>query len=261
MNDLDTLTVLKLLAKGRPRHMVAAAVGVTPAEVDQVGGENGMPDQHLLRAAARRLESELAATIPTAAAAREHPLVFSPVMEPASGGNAEGERTKRCSKCRTPKPLSGFHVDRRRSDGLCLQCKECMREAPSQRYRPYTPSRAVRTRARQRALRRLAELHPRDFAGLMAEEIEKARAELEPLKAAADATGKGTSHTQRHDPVRRRKPVGEIAALLKGGPRPAGQSPVERLRDDVGRCPLCIDSHDRGHICPACGAAPDERSA
>lgn len=136
MNDLDTLTVLKLLAKGRPRHMVAAAVGVTPAEVDQVGGENGMPDQHLLRAAARRLESELAATIPTAAAAREHPLVFSPVMEPASGGNAEGERTKRCSKCRTPKPLSGFHVDRRRSDGLCLQCKECMREAPSQRYRP-----------------------------------------------------------------------------------------------------------------------------
>jgi hypothetical protein len=244
MTATDTLTVVKLLARGRPIPFVAEAVGLPGAQVAEIGGEHGWPDRDRLRDAARALER---ADLDPIALANTAPI------PPAPPAVAE---VKRCSKCRTTKPVSAFHVDRRRPDGLCSQCKECMRQAPSQRNVPYTPSRAVRTRARQRAMRRLTELHPRDYERIYAEEVDKARDELGVIKAVADETGKGASHTARHDPVQRRKPV-ETVPLLRGGPLPAGQTITDRLRDDVGRCPLCIDSHDRGHTCPACGSQPD----
>lgn len=32
---------------------------------------------------------------------------------------------KTCTKCNAEKPITGFYADRRKSDGLCTQCKEC----------------------------------------------------------------------------------------------------------------------------------------
>jgi len=43
-------------------------------------------------------------------------------------------KTKRCSKCKETKPVSGFSKDARRKDGLCSWCKECQRQH-DQQYR------------------------------------------------------------------------------------------------------------------------------
>lgn len=103
MNADDTLATVKLLAKGHPVSVVAAAVGAKPAEVSEVGGANGMPDKELLRAAAKRLSAELQDTIPATelapfppasrpTARSAHP---APTTGPASGGTYNGAPTPR----------------------------------------------------------------------------------------------------------------------------------------------------------------------
>lgn len=39
------------------------------------------------------------------------------------------EDSKRCTKCHIEKPLSGFHIDRRKRDGHFSACKKCANEA------------------------------------------------------------------------------------------------------------------------------------
>lgn len=156
--------------------------------------------------------------------------------------------TKTCSKCKAVKPASAFRVDPGNTSGLQSQCRECQADHPNAaKTRPYTAARAARTRARGRALARLAEHHAAEYEALYREELAAATAEAEALAKVAEQKAPGTGHDHGGGPV---------VPLLKRGVRRQGQTVVDRLRDDVGRCAVCIDAHDRGHVCPACGEKP-----
>ena len=60
------------------------------------------------------------------------------------------DATKRCSKCEVKKPRSEFHKNRRKKDGLQLECKECRRARDQADYRRYKKKRwAARGRIRE----------------------------------------------------------------------------------------------------------------
>lgn len=71
---------------------------------------------------------------------------------------AEDEPTKRCGRCGEHKPLTEFHRDRARADGLQQKCKPCNIELNKQWYRdnPDARSRRMDAYAKQRRLERHA---------------------------------------------------------------------------------------------------------
>lgn len=135
------------------------------------------------------------------------------------------------------------------------------------RARVYDNARAIRNRARTRALERLRKLHPVEYRILLNEELKKAAKELADLEAEAERIKAPRSATIAHGRTRQARPqqatpptelVPEpqaAAVLLKHGPR-GDQTAEERIRTDVGRCPACINRHDNDHICPVCKSRP-----
>lgn len=134
------------------------------------------------------------------------------------------------------------------------------------RVRLYDTARAIRNRARSRALERLKAAHLAEFQRYESEEREIARNEI----AAIEAAGAVRSTTAHHaepprDPQanRIRTPADDVvpqpaapAVLLQHGPR--SDKPITaRVRADVGACPHCAGFHDRGHRCAICGTAPE----
>lgn len=123
----------------------------------------------------------------------------------------------------------------------------------------------LRVRARNRAVARLIDAHPDEFADLFAEEKARAEVEADELEAAADRDKSPSPVMPRPDvrtsgatasPTSPRKPI-----RLLTGPRPAGQRAVDRIRDDVARCARCQTFHDQGHRCAECGSAPKAGTA
>lgn len=137
---------------------------------------------------------------------------------------------------------------------------------PDNRPRVYDTARAIRQRARTRALERLRLAHPVEFRALVHEELILARAEVAKIEKAGAKVNAPRSATARHQVAAPRvaeqtQPTIEVpepaapAILLRRGPR--GDAPVEdRIRTDVATCPACINRHDDGHRCPICGSVP-----
>lgn len=148
---------------------------------------------------------------------------------------------KTCTRCRAAKPPAEFGVDVARADGRRYWCLVCDREYSRTRTRPRTTDRMLRSRAVNRAMARLRDLHRDEYERLLAEELDAARAEA--AKHAETAPKPDDEHCAPPVP------------LLRPGPAAIGET-GPRLREDVGTCPLCVNRHDRGHVCPACGARP-----
>lgn len=139
-----------------------------------------------------------------------------------------------------------------------------------QRPRVYDTARAIRQRARTRALERLRQQHPAEYRILLNEELKKAAEEVAAIEAIAKKTKPPRSATvvHRRSPGAHPQPstpptalVPEPAApavLLRRGPN-TGQALEERIRMDVAECPWCAANHDRGHKCPMCGNEPQIR--
>lgn len=58
---------------------------------------------------------------------------------------------KKCSKCATVKPLSAYHKDKARYDGVCVYCKPCESKRNKERYYKYID----KERARSKKYRKL----------------------------------------------------------------------------------------------------------
>ncbi len=145
---------------------------------------------------------------------------------------------KTCTKCERTKPLDEFPLHARTRDGRDSWCRDC-----SNRGRKPTSKRYIRNRARQRATAELVKLHYDEFCQLLEAHTEYVADELEMLRDAA-------ASQREHD---------VDAPRLKPGPARKNQDVVDRL--DVARCAHCAPHHDRGHICPMCGATPEEVAA
>lgn len=98
---------------------------------------------------------------------------------------------KQCKKCRRLLPVSEYYSHPKGRDGLRARCKDCL-AAQAAAYHAENPRKALTTeeyeerygeanrrnmRARQRALRLLAQRHPDEYAHLLI--IEKALLEEE----------------------------------------------------------------------------------
>ena len=82
------------------------------------------------------------------------------------------EETKlRCRVCRHRKEPDQFYVDKQSTTGHRSACKTCEKR----RYRKHyaTTTYGARQRARQRALARLAEVHPEQFEMIFEEELHR----------------------------------------------------------------------------------------
>lgn len=235
MRNTDELTALKLIAAGRTSAFAATATGLTKPQIER---------------AVAKANGDLQARITELVGADVPPI---PKGQPAPTRLAVVDTRKACSKCKDVKLAAAFYRDPRNTKlGLSSQCRDCMAAAPYQKV--YDDSKAVRSRAWARAQAQLRKQYKAEFEAMYQAELVKARAELADIKAAAPPTPKADKHG--HPTVPRPTP------LLKPGTRNQGESVLDRIREDVGRCPQCINSHDRGHTCPACGAAPtDTRSA
>lgn len=235
MNNTDELTALKLLARGRSVTVVEAATGLNRTAVELIRKSAGGD----LQARIDQLQNEGAPRIP-----KRDPEPARPRRLAVVDG-----RTKTCSKCKVEKPAAKFYRDPRNTKTtLSSQCKECMAASPSQ-AKGYDDSRAVRSRARARAQAKLRKTYPAEFEAMYQAELVLARAELDDIKAAAPKPKVDDHGHQVKAPP---------TPLLKPGTRNQGESVLDRIRQDVGTCPTCITSHDRGHTCPACGTAPTE---
>jgi len=114
-----------------------------------------------------------------------------------------------------------------------------------------TTARLVDQRARGRADTRLRKRHQQEWNELYVEE--KALAEMEAGRLAIVAREKAAAAPPPAEHVHEEPAVPE-PPRLKTGRRNEGESAIDRL--DVARCPFCRASHDRGHVCPRCGAKP-----
>lgn len=136
------------------------------------------------------------------------------------------------------------------------------------RPRVYDTARAIRQRARTRALTRLARLHKAEFRLLLNEELQKAAAEVQTLEAEAvrldaprSATAAHAAAPEQARPYQQTKPTAAVpepnrpAVILRAGAR-GGQTVEQRIRTDVAICPACINRHDADHRCPVCGNRP-----
>jgi hypothetical protein len=106
-------------------------------------------------------------------------------------------------------------------------------------YAKPTAARLIDQRARRRATQTLIEIHRDEFQRLYDLHRAEAEQEAEHLATAPEAV-----EHYRSEPVR-----------LKPGARLAGQKVGDRI--DVARCAHCVKHHDRNHVCPKCGAAPN----
>lgn len=52
---------------------------------------------------------------------------------------------KRCSTCKTQKPMNEFNKNRTRNDGLCYQCRDCQKET-SKKYKQSKKGQTVQKR-------------------------------------------------------------------------------------------------------------------
>lgn len=140
-----------------------------------------------------------------------------------------------CTTCERDLPGTDFYWawnrrDRRwQRDSRCKDCHNATSNANSR-------AKVINRRARQRATALLLEEYPERFAELLERERKVAAMEYDLLND-PDA---GEAGYQR----------------LRPGARRAGQTVMERL--DVARCTICHTHHDRGHVCPKCGAATVE---
>jgi hypothetical protein len=57
---------------------------------------------------------------------------MSRIVNENVGGDAR--RTKKCAACNKKYPLTGFHVDKSRSDGRCYICKVCRNQTRREKY-------------------------------------------------------------------------------------------------------------------------------
>lgn len=139
-----------------------------------------------------------------------------------------GEVTKKCPNCGEAKPCTEryFYRDKNSSDGLMSWCKTCDNARP----RPQTRNRLIRVRARNRAMQRLIDLHPEQFAALY--ESERADAIEEDERLSADP-----ENSARFD--------GAAIRLRKGRRRTDEDSDVARV--DENWCLTCSAYHSRGH--------------
>lgn len=112
------------------------------------------------------------------------------------------------------------------SRGLCRTCYDRQRNYEQ----PVTEDRVVYRRARQRATAELLKRHADEFEVILQATVRQVRLEVDNLREHGDGN----------------------VVKLKPGPRPAGETAVDRI--DVGNCPDCASHHDRGHECPTCHA-------
>jgi hypothetical protein len=144
---------------------------------------------------------------------------------------------KRCANCGVVKPLADYYT---KSNGRQRVHEAWCKKCSNQRVRSNEPNRVIRNRARQRATTRLVQLNQKAFEQLMAEELAKAYVEAATLAKAPAA----------------KDHFGDRPVLLRPGARMATEGVTDRI--DVGRCPDCIKSHDRGHTCLTCGSKPGD---
>lgn len=116
------------------------------------------------------------------------------------------------------------------------QCKDCS-NSRSRSGDSTSQAKVVSRRARQRATARLLQEYPERFAELLEQERRVAATEFHMLTELAVSQG-------------------QKRAVLKPGPRRPGQEVGHRL--DVASCRRCHTHHDAGHVCPNCGAGPEE---
>jgi len=128
-----------------------------------------------------------------------------------------GASMKTCNKCHEVKPRDEFYPDHGK-------CKDCENSRPRERKL----TKFIRSRARNRATAELVARHQDEFNALLDLYTEECAKEAEEL--------------------------GGETVRLRPGKRRSGQTTVDRV--DVGRCPECAKHHDRGHVCPNCGASP-----
>lgn len=149
------------------------------------------------------------------------------------------KKTKVCTRCHLRKPRSAYYKHPQTRDKLAPHCKECERE----RVRNPTQKKVNRNRARHRAIADLIDFHVEEFEALYAIRIAEAEQEAEEL--AESPAAKKHYGSKSAGPIR-----------LKPGKRQEGETAGDRI--DVARCPSCIKHHDRGHVCPRCGASPSD---
>ena len=142
---------------------------------------------------------------------------------------------KPCSTCHEVKPLTDYYHDARNRDGRQARCKRCANAAQTKKP---TTARAVRGRAYQRALSILKERHEPEFDALYESELAAAWLEAGVLAVTPEA----------------REHYSGTHPRLKTGKRLPGETARDRI--DVARCRHCVSWHDRGHVCPQCGASP-----
>lgn len=136
--------------------------------------------------------------------------------------------TKSCPNCREIKPATErwFYRDKNSRDGLMSWCKTCNNARP----RPQTRNRLIRVRARNRAMQRLIDLHPEQFAALYESERADAIEEDERLSA---------------DPENAAQFDGAAIRLRKG--RRRNEEDPEVARIDENWCARCSAYHSRDH--------------
>jgi len=142
--------------------------------------------------------------------------------------------------CGKDKPIDEFHLTGNGRDQPKRWRRHICRDCDNSRHRPATANRAIRNRARHRAVARLAVEFAERFAELLGEETEYAEHEYHVLQAVG-------GYANPAEPVR-----------LRPGARRADQHVTERI--DVARCTRCATHHDRGHACPNCGLTQQEES-
>jgi hypothetical protein len=134
-------------------------------------------------------------------------------------------RLKRCRKCDQTKPITEFYPHAGYADGLDNRCRGCLNSTP--KSEELKLSTRLRSRAHNRAMAKLKELHPDEYTRLVADALVEVRRESEMLGS---------------------------TARLKTGPARQGESVLDRIRE---LCADCGTSHETGHACPYCGATPD----
>lgn len=128
-------------------------------------------------------------------------------------------------------PCDRADCDRpQKGNGLC----QLHYDRERHRHRKPTSAAVLRRRARTRALQSLARLHPDEFRSLLAEHERIVKEENRLLRAEARA---------QSDVV-----------LLRPGPRPDDQEPIDRMSLTVPTtfCSHCSTYHASDHMCPEC---------
>lgn len=144
--------------------------------------------------------------------------------------------------CEVTGCTSGVHAK-----NLCNRHYERQRERTQHRE-----DQLLYQRARNRAIARLVKGHYDEFVVLweeekvvVAEEAQRLAAAVADGKVRLDTPAPSLRDTRNADPVT--PPPPPRLPRLKSGPHPVDEPVESRIREDVGRCPLCHEYHDGGH--------------